>query len=151
MRVDQSATWEGYRGQKFELDGRACVLVRPDSPLHSNPWIWRTEFFGAFPTLDLALLKGRILRSVIDVQNMYGAPIAMRHMDRFYAHLLNDYSLSNRCVLEGFSRGALFALNWAAHNPRAVACVYLDAPAAISEVGQAVRAKPKVRWRTGRD
>lgn len=42
--VDESATWEGYRCQKFELDGRACVLVRPDSALHANPWIWRTEF-----------------------------------------------------------------------------------------------------------
>jgi pimeloyl-ACP methyl ester carboxylesterase len=122
------ATWEGYRCQKFELDGRACVLVRPDSPLHSSAWIWRTEFFGAFPTLDLALLKVGFHLAYIDVQNMYGAPMAMRHMDRFYAHLMDNHALSNRCVLEGFSRGALFALNWAAQNPHAVACVYLDAP-----------------------
>jgi alpha-mannosidase len=125
---DQSATWEGYRCQKFEVDGRACVLVRPDSPLHSNPWIWRTEFFGAFPALDLALLKVGCHVAYIDVQDMYGAPIAMRHMDRFYAHLIDNHALSNRCVLEGFSRGGLFALNWAAQNPHAVACVYLDAP-----------------------
>jgi len=71
------ATWEGYRCQKFELDGRACLLVRPDSPLHSNPWIWRTEFFGAFPTLDLALLKVGFHVAYIDMQNMYGAPMAM--------------------------------------------------------------------------
>jgi alpha-mannosidase len=126
--VDLSTTWEGYRCEKFELDGRTCILVRPDSPLHFNPWIWRTEFFGAFPALDLALLKAGFHVAYIDVQDMYGAPIAMRHMDRFCAHLTDNYALATRCVLEGFSRGALFALNWAVRNPHSVACVYLDAP-----------------------
>ena len=31
-------------------------------------------------------------------------------------------------MLEGFSRGGLFALNWAARNPDKVAALYLDAP-----------------------
>ena len=64
----------------------------------------------------------------IDVQNMYGAPIAMRHMDGFYGQLTETFGLATQCVLEGFSRGALFALNWAALNPQFVACLYLDAP-----------------------
>ena len=31
-------------------------------------------------------------------------------------------------TLEGFSRGGLYALNWAIANPEKVACLYLDAP-----------------------
>ncbi len=123
-----ASTWEGYRCERFVLEGRDCILVQPDTPLRSNPWIWRTEFFGAFPALDLALLKAGFRVAYIDMQNMYGAPIAMRHMDGFYAQVVNAFGLSPRCVLEGFSRGGLFALNWAALNPQSVACLYLDAP-----------------------
>jgi pimeloyl-ACP methyl ester carboxylesterase len=42
--------------------------------------------------------------------------------------LTETFGLATQCVLEGFSRGALFALNWAALNPQFVACLYLDAP-----------------------
>jgi len=104
------------------------MLVQPDMPMRSNPWIWRTEFFGAFAALDLALVKAGFRLAYIDVQNMYGAPIAMRYMDGFYSHAVDRFGLSHLCVLEGFSRGALFALNWAARNPQSVACLYLDAP-----------------------
>jgi SSS family solute:Na+ symporter len=122
------STWEGYRCERFVLDGRDCLLVQPDVPMRSNPWIWRPEFFGAFPALDLALLEAGFRVAYIDVQNMYGAPVGMRYMDRLYAHLTETLGLSKRCVLEGFSRGALFALNWAALHPQSVACLYLDAP-----------------------
>lgn len=38
------------------------------------------------------------------------------------------YGLSPEVTLEGFSRGGLYALNWAIKNPDKVACIYLDAP-----------------------
>lgn len=123
-----ASTWEGYRSERFVLEGRDCIVVQPEAPTRSNPWIWRTEFFGAFPALDLDLLKAGFRVAYINVENMYGAPIGMRHMDAFYAHMVHAFGLSPRCVLEGFSRGGLFALNWAALNPRSVACLYLDAP-----------------------
>jgi len=123
-----SSIWKEYRCEQFVLDGRDCVLVRPDLPMHSNPWIWRTEFFGAFHALDLALVEVGFHVAYLDVQNMYGAPIAMRYMDEFYSQMIEAFGLSTQCVLEGFSRGALFALNWAALHPQSVACLYLDAP-----------------------
>jgi pimeloyl-ACP methyl ester carboxylesterase len=123
-----SSTWEGYRCDKFVLGGRDCILVRPDVPMQSKPWIWRTEFFGEFHALDLALLEAGFHVAYIDMRNMYGAPAAMRTMDEYYAHLTGTFGLSPGCVLEGFSRGALFALNLAARNPQSVGCLYLDAP-----------------------
>jgi len=123
-----SSNWQGYRCENFVSDGRDCVLVQPKVQIQPKSWIWRTEFFGAFPALDIALLDAGFHLAYIDVQNMYGAPIAMRHMDRFYGQLTETFGLATQCVLEGFSRGALFALNWAALNPQFVACLYLDAP-----------------------
>jgi pimeloyl-ACP methyl ester carboxylesterase len=123
-----TSLWQGFHRTDFRVDGRACTLVRPVAALPSRPWIWRTEFFGAFASVDVALLKAGFHLAYIDVQNMYGSPTAMGHMDAFYACLTTDYGLASKPVLEGFSRGALFAMNWAVRNPGSVSCLYLDAP-----------------------
>jgi pimeloyl-ACP methyl ester carboxylesterase len=59
---------------------------------------------------------------------MYGAPVGLDHMDRFYEVLTGRFQLPPKTVLEGFSRGGLFAFNWAARHPDRVACLYVDAP-----------------------
>ena len=59
---------------------------------------------------------------------MYVRPRALDHMDKFYAHLTAQFGLAPKTVLEGFSRGGLFAFNWAARRPDQVACIYADAP-----------------------
>lgn len=120
--------WFGFERLDFSVDGRECLLVRPSTPAVSLPWIWRTEFFGHEPQADLALLAKGYHAVYMNASNLYGAPKALDHMDRFYAHLTSVYGLSRQPVLEGFSRGGLYALNWAARNPRQVASLYLDAP-----------------------
>ncbi len=120
--------WSGYERLDFEVDGRAALLVRPRTPAPGTPWIWRTEFFGHEPQGDIALLGRGFHVAYVDVQNMYGAPVALKHMDEFYAHLTRVYGLSPKPVLEGFSRGGLFAFNWAGLHPDRVAGLYVDAP-----------------------
>jgi len=124
----RQSSWNGYQRLDFEIDGRACLLVLPKTPASGRPWIWRTEFFGHEPQADLALLGKGFHAAYMDVQNMYGAPVALDHMDKFYAYLTRQRGLAPKTVLEGFSRGGLFAFNWAARNPQQVACLYVDAP-----------------------
>jgi pimeloyl-ACP methyl ester carboxylesterase len=123
-----NAQWNGFERRDFTVDGRKCFVVLPKTPAAGKPWIWRTEFFGHEPQADLALLNKGFHAAYIDVQNMYGAPVAMGHMDAFHAHLVKEFGLSHKTTLEGFSRGGLFAFNWAAKNPEKVACIYVDAP-----------------------
>ncbi|QDT53734.1 Alpha/beta hydrolase family protein [Caulifigura coniformis] len=125
---DRVSTWEGFERRDFKVDGRNALLVAPAEPADGKPWIWRTEFFGHQPQADLALLRKGFHVAYIDVQNMYGAPVALDHMDRFYEHLTTSRGLNPKTVLEGFSRGGLFALNWAGRHPDRVACIYNDAP-----------------------
>ena len=126
--VADTILWHGFRKLNFSVDGRDCLLVFPAAPAAGKPWIWRTEFFGHEPQGDLALLSNGWHVAYIDVQNMYGAPVALDHMDRFYEHLTRQFQLASKPVLEGFSRGGLFAFNWAARHPDRVACLYVDAP-----------------------
>lgn len=120
--------WNGFAELRFVVDQRPCLLVMPRTAAPGKPWIWRTEFFGHEPQGDLALLARGFHVAYMDVQNLYGAPVALDHMDQFYAHLTGRFQLSRKTVLEGLSRGGLFAFNWAARHPDRVACLYVDAP-----------------------
>lgn len=120
--------WSGYRRLDFMVNGRAALLVLPKEAAKGKPWIWRTEFFGHEPQGDIALLEKGFHVAYIDMQDMYGAPVSMKHMDAMYDHLVSTYGLSNKTVLEGFSRGGLFAFNWAVLHPERAAGLYVDAP-----------------------
>ncbi len=120
--------WNGYERIDFYWAKRPCVLVIPKDAAPGKPWIWRTEFFDHQPQVDLALLAKGWHVAYINAQNLYGSPKAMALFNELYAHLVIHAGLSKRVVLEGFSRGGLYALNFAATHPTRVAALYLDAP-----------------------
>jgi pimeloyl-ACP methyl ester carboxylesterase len=120
--------WNGYERIDFTLASRPCILVVPKTPAPGRPWIWRAEFFGHEPQADLALLARGWHVAYMDAKDMYGSRQAMALFGEFYAHLVTYAGLSQRVVLEGFSRGGLYAFNFAASHPTRVAAMYLDAP-----------------------
>ncbi|MBU6303694.1 MAG: alpha/beta hydrolase [Verrucomicrobia bacterium] len=126
--AERVSTWQGHERIDFKVDDRDCLLILPSHPAPGRPWIWRTEFFGHEPQADLSLLAHGFHVAYLNVQNLYGAPVALESMDAFYDHLVQFRRLAPKTVLEGFSRGGLFALNWAARHPERVASIYLDAP-----------------------
>jgi pimeloyl-ACP methyl ester carboxylesterase len=123
------STWNGFERIDFTLEDRPCILVIPKDAAPGKPWIWRTEFFDHEPQVDLALLARGWHLAFMDARDMYGGPRSMALFGKFYAHLVVHASLSPRVVLEGFSRGGLYAFNFAAAHPSRVAALYLDAPA----------------------
>jgi pimeloyl-ACP methyl ester carboxylesterase len=120
--------WQGYERSDFTVGERTALLVKPKTPAEGRPWIWRTEFFGHEPQADVALLGAGWHVAYIKVSDMYGAPPAIEAMSKFHAHLVKEYALSNRAILEGFSRGGLYAVNYAAAHPDHTAAIYIDAP-----------------------
>ncbi|HTF30022.1 MAG TPA: alpha/beta hydrolase, partial [Flavitalea sp.] len=120
--------WFGFRRIDLKVAGRNCLIVFPSTPARDNPWIWRTEFFGHEPQGDSSLASQGFHVAYIDLQDMYGSPASLDLMDKFYTFLTGRYHLNKRVVLEGFSRGGLFAFNWAARDPAKVSSIYVDAP-----------------------
>ncbi|MEM7600351.1 MAG: SMP-30/gluconolactonase/LRE family protein [Verrucomicrobiota bacterium] len=117
-----------YETDEFGLDGRNCRVTKPEKVAEGAPWIWRARFYGAFPSVDEALLAQGWHVAWIDVSHLFGGPEAMEAFDLFYDLVRARYGLSERPVLEGFSRGGLGATNWAIRHPERVAGLYLDAP-----------------------
>lgn len=120
--------WHGYTKVAVAVPDSVGFVILPKTPAEGRPWIWRTEFFGHEPQADIALLGKGYHVAYVDVQDLYGAPPALDRMDAFYNLLTSDRQLSKKVVLEGFSRGGLFAFNWAARHPDRVSCIYVDAP-----------------------
>ena len=120
--------WMGFKRIDFKVAGRACLLVEPVQSAAGRPWIWRTEFFGHEPQGDSSLAAKGFYVVCMNLQDMYGAPVSLDLMDKFYDYLTGHKGLNSKTVLEGFSRGGLFAFNWAARHPDRINCLYVDAP-----------------------
>lgn len=117
----------GYAAAEFNYNNRSCIVVKPRWTAKGQPWVWRARFWGHEPQLDISLLERGYHIVYCDVAELFGNATAIKAWDDFYK-LLIQAGLNRKAVLEGMSRGAVYALNWAAVNPDKVCCVYLDNP-----------------------
>ncbi len=124
----QDSVWNGYRRVDFEVDGRPSLLIVPTYPLPGNPWVWRTEFFGAFDQVDRALLEKGWHIGYHKVSDMYGCQPAIEYLRAYQDYVEEQFRLDRHPVLFGFSRGGLYAVNYAVAYPSRVGGLYLDAP-----------------------
>lgn len=120
--------WKGFDQYTFAYQDREAIVVCPKHVATGNPWIWRPAFFGAFASVDEELLRRGFHVIYYDLTHLYGSPRARKSGTDFYWNMVRMYGLSPKVTLEGFSRGGLFAYNWAADHPDKVACIYVDAP-----------------------
>ena len=143
--ISKSKCHEGDR-YDFKFQGRDAIVVVPQKAAAGNPWIWRPAFFDAFPAVDKALLERGFHVAYLDVTNDYASPWAIELGNRFYKEMVENYGLSSKVVMEGFSRGGLYSVIWASRNPDDVACLYLDAP--LTDVFTCLKRLHKAAWKT---
>ena len=111
---------------KFTFDGCEAQIIRPDVP--NGKWIWKTEFLYAFDAAERKLSDMGYTRVYCSVSDRYGSYAAVRMMHKFYRFAVKEFGLEEKCILFGFSRGGLYAFNFALSYPEYVDKIYLDAP-----------------------
>ena len=111
---------------EFEFGGTTATVITPEHP--NGKWVWKTEFLSAFDKAEQDLVDEGYTRVYYKLSDLYGAPYAIRKMHAFYFELRRRFTLSEKCVLFGFSRGGLYAFHFALAHTDLVAGVYLDAP-----------------------
>lgn len=121
-------TYRGYRRHDFQIGENAIIIVQPKEPVPGNRWVWRAEFFDAFPAFDLEMLKRGWWLGYMNVGNTFGCPSAMERFDVFYKEMTEKYGFHKKPVLEGLSRGGLYVYNWAANHTANVGLIYADNP-----------------------
>ena len=119
--------YRGYKCENFDLNGNKCTVVIPNEPRADKKWIWRAEFLGAFDSVDLDMLSKGYYLAYCAVCDRYGDPVSVEIFKGFYDHMVS-HGFCEKTVLFGFSRGGLYACNYALKYPETVAALYLDAP-----------------------
>ena len=69
-------TWEGYELETGIYHDYEYGIVFPEKIAQGRPYIWRTEFFGAFPSVDLAMLKEGYAIVYYRISDLYGPSYA---------------------------------------------------------------------------
>ncbi len=49
--------WNGFRCLQFDFSGRTAILVKPKEACKGRKWLFKTEYFGAFPSFELEMLE----------------------------------------------------------------------------------------------
>lgn len=115
------------RTETFKINGYDATIIIPENP--NGKWIWKTEFFYAFDQAERALFERGYMRVYYQISDKFGSTHAVRLMRDFQSELLKRYTfLQPKGILFGFSRGGLYAFNYALYYPDNVEKIYLDAP-----------------------
>lgn len=120
--------YHGCDRYDFKVFGKNAIIVFPKKFTPKNKWVWRAEFFDAFPIVDLDLLEQGWALTYIGISDMYGNDESVEIMRQYQEFLVNAFDLEPKATIFGFSRGAFYAVNYTAKYPQNVGCLYLDAP-----------------------
>lgn len=128
MDIKKSAIWGNFVKIEFKFEGRNAVLVLPDENNRTDKWILKTEYFEAFPNLQIEMLKRGYHVAYVENITRWCKPEDTDCRARFAEFLSKEFELNKKCVPVGMSCGGMQAVYFAAKYPQYVAALYLDAP-----------------------
>ena len=112
---------------KFLFEEREATVVHPTVPSNGY-WVWKAEYFDAFPNLEEAMVGLGYHICFIDHDNRWASPESIEQSARFLQFVAEKYGLKQRGIAVGMSCGGLQAIKLAAKYPEKIACLYLDNP-----------------------
>lgn len=120
--------WNNFKRIDFEFEGRAAILVFPQTPNEDKNWLLKTEYFDAFPSFEIEMLKRGWHLAYIKNVTRWCLDEDLDLKKRFAEFLTKEYDLYKKCVPVGMSCGGLIGSKFAAKYPEYVSALYLDAP-----------------------
>ncbi len=123
-----TSKWNGFKRLDFKFRERDCILICPQHACEGNKWLYKTEYFDAFPEMEIEMLKkGYHVAHMKNKTRM--CPESDTDMrPQFCEFLAKEFGLNSKCALVGMSCGGMQAVYFAAAYPQYVAAIYLDAP-----------------------
>ena len=119
--------WMGYKCAEFEFDGTPAKVVIPNCKPNGK-WAYKTEYFGAFPEVEVELLKRGWHIAYNKNFNRWAEPADLQRKIEFIHTVSREFELEDRCALVGMSCGGMYAVKLCALAPELISVLYLDAP-----------------------
>lgn len=120
--------WNGFEKKEFEFEGRNAIIVFPHKSNATNKWCFKTEYWDAFPSLEIEMAKHGWHIAYIENQTRWCLDEDLDLKQRFADFIIKEYNLCEKCIPVGMSCGGMFAVKFAAKYPQYVSALYLDAP-----------------------
>ncbi len=121
-------TYNGFKQINFDFEDRVGILVCPKEPIHGNKWLYKIEYFDAFPKFELEMLEKGYYVAHLSNKTRWSTPEDIAMWPRFCDFLISHFGLNEKCFPVGLSCGGAESVFFAAHYPQYVAALYLDAP-----------------------
>ena len=122
------SVWNGFRRIDFEFEGMAAILVFPSEPNEGRNWLLKTEYFDAFPDLEIEMVKRGWHLAYVKNVTRWCLDEDIDRKKRFIEFLHDEYDLAPKCTPVGMSCGGMIACKLAAKYPEVIAALYIDAP-----------------------
>ncbi len=120
--------WNGFECLEFTFEDRDAILVFPKQRNEKGDWMLKTEYWDAFPAVEIALLNKGFHLAYVKNKTRFATKEECDCKARFAAYLSEKYGLRKSCVPVGMSCGGAHAVNFAGFYPELISCLYIDAP-----------------------
>lgn len=120
--------WNGYRRLDFTFEDKEAILVIPNEPREDGKWLFKTEYFGAFPSFELAMLNRGYHVAHVKNTTRWCLDEDTERQARFAKHLHESFGLYEKCMTVGMSCGGMQSIYLGAKHPEVVSALYIDAP-----------------------
>lgn len=120
--------WRGFRAERFQFEGRDAIIVFPETSKEGSPWLLKTEYWNAFPDVEIRLLNEGFHVAFLKNHNRWATQEECAAKARFVRYISTTYNLNSKCVPIGMSCGGAYAVKFGGLYPELVKCMYIDAP-----------------------
>ncbi len=127
MEIKESL-WNGFKRIDFEFEGREAILIFPNDANKTDKWMLKTEYFDAFPALEIEMVNNGWHLAYIKNVTRWCLDEDLHLKKRFADFIIKEFNLYKKCIPVGMSCGGLIGTKFAALYPQYVSALYLDAP-----------------------
>ena len=124
----QESVWNGFKRLDFRFEDHEAILVVPDVPTQDKRWLFKTEYFGAFPNFEIEMLGKGYYLAYVKNTTRWCLPEDTQRQVRFAKFLHTEFGLHKKFVTVGMSCGGMQAVYLSAAAPELTALCYIDAP-----------------------
>lgn len=120
--------WHGFEMTRFTFEDREAIIVFPKEARPGNPWALKTEYWDAFPDVEVRLLEQGYHVAYVKNKNRWFTREECDAKARFVRFVSKTHSLNSKCIPVGMSCGGGYAVKFGGMYPELIQCMYIDAP-----------------------
>lgn len=119
---------QGFEQLEFTFLGKKAIVILPREENRNGRAIFKTEYFGAFPVLQLEFVRQGYTFLFLENRNRWGTESELIDQEKFLHFAFEEFDLEPGVITIGMSCGGMISILLVAKYPELIRGLYLDAP-----------------------